>query len=404
MPTIIVNIAPAGHPLNGGGTSLGGHMWFTLPNGTTLGYSPEGVISSDGATYAPGYLSYPINLTSEQWNNFQNFINDPGAFGFLRYGYDPFSHSCVDFVDEGLIAAGLVPNNYRGNTWPWSNRNPIDAIKSLFGMAESTMSPLVLDLDGDGIETTGVKAGAYFDHGGDGFAEQTGWVGKDDGLLVLDGNNNGIIDDGKELFGDNTLLATGQKADNGFAALAELDTNHDGKIDAADPNFSQLKVLKGDGTMLTLSDAGVQSINVAYTSENIIDAQGNQHFQAGTFTRTDGTTAQLEDVWFAVDQTHSIATQWLDVPDEIAALPDAKGYGQVYDLHQAMVRDQSGALKSLVSQFVAAGSVSERNTLVEQIVYKWAGVDTIDPNSRGRFIDARKVYSLEVFLGPVNTI
>jgi hypothetical protein len=66
-------------------------------------------------------------------------------------------------------------------------------------------------------------------------------------------------------------------------------------------------------------------------------------------------TATVEDVWFAVDQTHSIATQWLDVPDDIAALPDAKGYGQVYDLHQAMVRDQSGVLKSLVSQFAAAG-------------------------------------------------
>jgi hypothetical protein len=42
--------------------------------------------------------------------------------------------------------------------------------------------PLIIDLDGDGIETIGVTDGAYFDHDSNGFAEQT-VDGKGDRLL-----------------------------------------------------------------------------------------------------------------------------------------------------------------------------------------------------------------------------
>ena len=99
-------------------------------------------------------------------------------------------------------------------------------INESFSTAKSHASPLVVDLNGDGIETLGTDAGVYFDHANDGFAENTGWVGKDDGLLVRDINNNGKIDDGTELFGNNSVLSSGNKAINGFDALADLDTNN----------------------------------------------------------------------------------------------------------------------------------------------------------------------------------
>jgi hypothetical protein len=64
------------------------------------------------------------------------------------------------------------------------------------------MSPLILDLDGDGIETVSVSnGGVFFDVDKDGLRERTGWVGADDGLLALDRNNNGRIDSMTELFG-----------------------------------------------------------------------------------------------------------------------------------------------------------------------------------------------------------
>ncbi len=41
--------------------------------------------------------------------------------------------------------------------------------ESLF-TAETTRSPLVVDLDGDGVETTTVENGVYFDQDNNGFA------------------------------------------------------------------------------------------------------------------------------------------------------------------------------------------------------------------------------------------
>ena len=84
--------------------------------------------------------------------------------------------------------------------------------RGAFTTAHKQASPLALDLDGDGVETTTVESGVYFDHDDNGFAEKSGWVGKDDGLLVRDINNNGLIDDGTELFGNNSVLSSGEKA------------------------------------------------------------------------------------------------------------------------------------------------------------------------------------------------
>lgn len=87
--------------------------------------------------------------------------------------------------------------------------------------SESHQSPLVLDLDGDGIvETHKENSTVYFDHDNNGLAESTGWVGADDGLLVRDLNDNGQIDNGTELFGNNSVLSSGATAANGFGEEA----------------------------------------------------------------------------------------------------------------------------------------------------------------------------------------
>ncbi|EKE04292.1 MAG: hypothetical protein ACD_20C00088G0002 [uncultured bacterium] len=81
----------------------------------------------------------------------------------------------------------------------------IDDPLGLFNQAEGSYGPprdpLFLDLDGDGIETVSIENGTYFDYDNNGFAEKTSWVGGDDGILVFDRNNNGIIDNGTELIG-----------------------------------------------------------------------------------------------------------------------------------------------------------------------------------------------------------
>jgi len=195
--------------------------------------------------------------------------------------------------------------------------DPMKPIKDKCQQAAANSSPIILDLDGDGVETTSLSAKTHFDHAADGFAEQTGWVGKDDGFLVRDLNGNGLIDSGRELFGSETLLANGKKAANGFEALKELDSNSDGVIDANDAAFAELRIWKDangngktdEGELLTLAEAGVQSINLAYTQANQTDAQGNAHKQIGSYTTTDGQIRAATDVWFATDPTYSVATE-----------------------------------------------------------------------------------------------
>ncbi|MBO7082112.1 MAG: hypothetical protein J6V99_08795, partial [Neisseriaceae bacterium] len=105
--------------------------------------------------------------------------------------------------------------------------------------------PLVLDLDGDGIELISENNydGVLFDLNGNGIKVATQWVKGDDGLLVLDRNGNGLIDDGSELFGQDTpkTFITDTITD-GFSALRQLDHNRDGKIDANDADFKNIKV------------------------------------------------------------------------------------------------------------------------------------------------------------------
>ncbi|MDD5297126.1 MAG: calcium-binding protein [Rhodocyclaceae bacterium] len=292
--------------------------------------------------------------------------------------------------------------------------NLITSLQTKFGTAEITKSPLVLDLDGDGVETISKSAGIHFDQDKNGFAETSGWVGKDDGLLVWDRNGNGAIDDGSELFGNNTVLASGVKAANGFQALAELDTNKDGKVDAKDTAYASLRVWKDTnqngitdaGELLTLAQAGVKSLNTGYTAQSVTDAQGNQHLQAGSFTKTDGTTSKVDDVWFAVDTVRTVDENLVAVSADIAALPDLAGFGNVHSLHQAMARDTTGRLKSLVQQYAGTTDPTARKAVLTTLIYAWAGVENVDPLSRaaklyyGNVIgDARKLATLEAFLG-----
>ncbi len=158
-------------------------------------------------------------------------------------------------------------------------------------------SPLVLDLDGDGVEMTSIQDGVRFDLGSDGDQDLTAWVQADDGLLARDVNQDGEINDQSELFG---TLET-----DGFHVLAEHDSNNDGVIDADDDVFDELLVwqdhnqdgVSQEGELRTLSDLGIQSINLAATMSDY-DLEGSWVAYESSFTYEDGSVGQISDVWF----------------------------------------------------------------------------------------------------------
>jgi hypothetical protein len=170
------------------------------------------------------------------------------------------------------------------------------------------LTPIALDLDGNGVRTLSVDAGAVFDVNADGKAESVGWLSSADAWLALDRNGNGLIDDGSELFGSGTSLPDGSKALDGFAALRVLDTNQDGVIDAQDSAFANLSVwvdansnAKTDaGELRSLAQAGVQSLSLIAKPTAIID-QGNLIGLMGSYTTTDGRSHELADVWLTAN-------------------------------------------------------------------------------------------------------
>ena len=114
------------------------------------------------------------------------------------------------------------------------------------------VDPLVFDLNRDGVFSTTVEDGVYFDYEADGFKEKTAWMSQGDGMLVRDISGNGMIDNGTELFGDQTLLSNGDVATNGIDALTDLDSNNDSVINSDDEFFSDLRIwadANRDGTI-----------------------------------------------------------------------------------------------------------------------------------------------------------
>jgi Ca2+-binding RTX toxin-like protein len=304
-----------------------------------------------------------------------------GGFGYLHdYELD---------LDTGIGTAGITAFQ---STRDWAENPSLDnlrqhvnlALKAGFGVGLFSFDPLVLDLDGDGLELTTVgNSKTFFEFDGDGFGERAGWVRGDDGLLALDGNANGTIDNVGELFGDQTT--------SGFTELATHDSNSDGAITSADAVFANLRVwqdadrdgVTDAGELKTLSELGITSISLSNAAPATpTDVGGNAIARTGTFT-IGGQTRQIADVAFNIDQA---ATRWLGdatVSSAAEALPDVRGYGEIKDLRLAMTGD--AALLSLVEDFVGTTTtdLAVLKADAEDILYAWAGVSSVAADALG---------------------
>lgn len=219
---------------------------------------------------------------------------------------------------------------------------PDPSVSVCYGSASAftpRIDPLIFDLDGDGIETVGTDRGILFDHDGDGVKSGTGWVSADDGFLVYDKNNDGIINNGGELFGDFTRFANGTLARDGFDALRTVDINNDGVINVTDTSFNSLKIwrdINQDGQsqaneLFSLSTLNISAINLTKTTNNQSLTNGNQLLDTGIYTKTNGSTGRLGEVNLGADSFNSQFTDSLDTTST-AALPEMRGSGLVREV------------------------------------------------------------------------
>ncbi len=131
----------------------------------------------------------------------------------------------------------------------------------LLGNAVRTSKdPLVLNFDGSAAQLHNVRV--RFDLDGDGRKEDVPLLAGNRGYLALDLNGNGQVDSGKELFGP--------ISGDGFADLAQYDSDGNGWIDENDPIFDELRVwMQGSESrdaLATLREKGVGAIYLGRTA------------------------------------------------------------------------------------------------------------------------------------------
>jgi hypothetical protein len=229
-----------------------------------------------------------------------------GTYTVIVYGA---SSGTTDAGIYTMTVTATQSGNSGGNSNLGTGSFNIEHIMTLNGIAAGSLDgdnfvaaadPIVLDLDHNGVSFSSLGDGVYFDINGDGAQDQIAWTANGgDGILVLDVDGSGKIENGNELF---TPTFNGGNFADGIAALASLDDDHDGVIDSQDATFGNLMVwrdanhdgVSDGGELVKLGELGIESIGLATTPGAPIDGQNIAGI--GSFTYADGTTGTFVEV------------------------------------------------------------------------------------------------------------
>ncbi len=292
-----------------------------------------------------------------------------GDLGMLFRDFNPaYAIAALAPLVQGVPIAQSLMMAYQvltlGDAAAWTAAAALRLAKGALWSLE--VDPLVIDLDGDGIETIGLaETNAYFDVDGDLFRERTGWLKGDDGFLVLDANANGRIDDIAEMFGDRMQL--------GYAELAQYDSNNDGRISVADLIWSELKVWQDtdrdgetdSGELKGLSALGIRELSLGTTALDATTPQGTQLLSYGSVTFDTGRVSTMfEAIFNSNDTVTKYAGESGLAPWQGADTLNAKGFGTITDLAVATANDVG--LAELAQTRSSAMTAPNLRTLVAQ--------------------------------------
>ncbi|SFQ73487.1 hypothetical protein SAMN05216567_1329 [Variovorax sp. OK605] len=179
---------------------------------------------------------------------------------------------------------------------------PEEQYSGLFNGLPPLETPVVLDLDNKGARemlSPLSSSSPIFDIAGDGQQHRTAWASAGEGILAIDADGTGKLDQQKDIvFTDWEAGATSD-----MQALRDVfDTNQDGQLDARDARWTDFRVVV-DGRVETLDRLGIASIGLTPQGEAIHYSDGSSINGTSLFTRTDGSTGLAGDAAFRYDPT-----------------------------------------------------------------------------------------------------
>ncbi|MGO4386760.1 calcium-binding protein [Microvirga sp. 2YAF29] len=166
--------------------------------------------------------------------------------------------------------------------------------------------PIVLDLDGDGIDIVPLnKSQTYFDYNGDGAVGRTAWIGKGDGLLVFDADDSGTVNSAREFVFTQWSRLAGRDM---FAVRTVFDTNKDDVLSSADTDFEKFKVwvdadldgVTDSGELKTLNSLGLNAIPLIHNKAGVKYSDGSRIYGTATAKTTNGKQITVADVGLSI--------------------------------------------------------------------------------------------------------
>jgi hypothetical protein len=258
----------------------------------------------------------------------------------------------IDLVSVGVTSTSLNQTIGFNATLTDADGDPVSGswtVNVALGNTPSTASPVVLDLNGDGVHFLSLAAGVHYDYGSGSVA--TAWASPQDGILIHDANGNNTVDNASEF-----VFGSGSVSD--LQALNTYDTNHDGKLSSADAAFSSFGVWQDAnsngrvdaGEYHTLMAMGITSISLTSDGVQYNAASGDVNVVGtGSYTTADGASHALADAVFHLGARTT----------QEAQTSSSTGFGTTGILAAALAAAGLAASEPLAASSLHIGSVGE---------------------------------------------
>ncbi len=342
----------------------------------------------------------PSKLSEKERNEYNKIKNMYDKLDLERDVYQNGKMSEKDLEEFNELHKEIVEEikNFAGD-----KKNSPGEIENADGFQRYS-DPIIINF-GDNFEFTTIEGGTNFDLDGNGTKEKTAWVKGNNGFLVFDKNDNDIVDSRDEMFTDNILMGDNEYSKSGYDLLKKLDTNNDGIINIDDDGFENLKVWFDSNTngytdnneLVRLVDLGVVEISLDKNFDNLIRNEDVNQSYSLHYKTNDGRKGLLGEFWFLTNKTFTRNILNIKISDDVKILPNIRSYGLSYNLHTEIMLDESGELKSLVEKFINVQDENIKLQIMDEIMFIIADAKDIDPNSKGSYVDARELKTLEYF-------